>query len=611
MDISFQIFNESDELILRNKYNQIIEYISQILINIKSPLKFFGHFFMTLEKKVIFINEQSVWRENNKIEMGFVYIEDNTLIFVIDPDVINDEFATFKILFKVLHEIIHCVFKHKSRQPSNIKDALVFQLAADHVTNSVLYQLYQNKEITKVCHFPEKEFFIKRFFDADKNDSAESIYKKIKSSNDFEITSKQIKVPIDKDGKTLNKIFVKEYLGTEEYNDQFNLGLKNLKTIDNLDPEFNLYSDKNVINDISSKSDYLKDLESSLLKEPEVFEDKEVTAKITKSFKTKEQKEKEKEDSEFNISGNFDSIDSLLKQSLINVDNSSEVTEDEETTSLNYDYFLEYIIINVLDKQTNKNYNVLYDLSNFNATTQEIEHNGPVYFEKYKENLSKGIPGIGSTTSDRMSIFDKLFRVKYPWDEILKNAITTRSVLSEDRSFSKYDKYRNHLGIGIFAGQVEKQVPDVLVAAIDSSGSMSDTDLKKIISILCDSYGKYSEIIIYVHDMLVVDTIVIEEASTQESIFTRLSQIKGGGGTSHRDAFQKIQDLSEEKILSTIIFFTDFYSDVSNVFEKYNFLKFNNTIWCISGPLCQNGNFKVELKDIDTMTILIEDTIVR
>lgn len=252
MDISFQIFNESDEANIKQKYNQIIEYISQILINIKSPLKFFGHFFMTLEKKVIFINERAVWKDKQKIELGFVYIEDNTLIFIIDPDIINDEFATFKVLFKVLHEIIHCVFRHKSRQPSNIKDALIFQLAADHVTNSVLYELYKNKEITKVCHFPENEFFIDRFYKNHKNGSAEEIYTLIKNSNDFEITSKQIKIPIDDNGNPLKKIFVKEYLGNEEYNDQFNLGLKSLKDNSNFtDPEFNIYSEKPVKFDIS------------------------------------------------------------------------------------------------------------------------------------------------------------------------------------------------------------------------------------------------------------------------------------------------------------------------------------------------------------------------
>jgi predicted metal-dependent peptidase len=209
-------------------------------------------------------------------------------------------------------------------------------------------------------------------------------------------------------------------------------------------------------------------------------------------------------------------------------------------------------------------------------------------------------------------MFEDIYKVVYPWENILENAINMRTRKSEEKSFARQNVRKMQIAQKfntIFAGNIIDELPDTLLACIDVSGSMMEDDLKKAISVLCDSVNKYSKIIIITHDEAITEIIFIDNTSDKDAIFEKIRKLKGRGGTAHRDVFKKIEEMSLEYKLSTIIFFTDYDSDVRNIYKNYEFLKFNMTIWCINNKK-KNKDFSLGFDDsINHLLIHIEDTI--
>ena len=596
MELTFKVFDEFDKIHAKRKYFEMLEYINYLLIHSESTLDFFGYFYMNLKKKILFLEEIRVWTSDQTIQDGVVYIEEDSIVFVIDPNLINDKFAIFKLLYKILHEILHVVLKHNQRNPEGIKEKLLFNLAADHVVNTILYEFHLNKNVTKLNIFPETEFFIKRLYEKDKSPSVEAFYEFLKTSKDFEIKAKKIKIPlINFDGSVLSdlistdmsivdnkkyKIVIEEILDITETNQQILTGL--LPLLDD------------VINNVkTSESDETAKLDS-YLKSDKSF--------INKLFCNKNAKIIPLDDPEFSKDIKLDaSTDTNIYKNFFE-------NYDEEQ-------YLTYVIIQVYDKIDKKYYKCMYDLSKNNQKfVDETENTAPVIFYNYKEKLERAFysNNRGFGTSNGITIFEDIYKVVYPWEQVLENATNMRCKKSEEKSFSKQNVRKMHISKQfntIFAGNIVEELPDTLLACIDVSGSMSDDDMKKAISVLCDSVNKYTRIIVITHDAAITEIIFIDKTSDRDSIFSKIQKLKGRGGTSHRDVFDKIKEMSLEYKLSTILFFTDYDSDVRTIYKDHEFLKFNTTIWCI--------NNKNHIKDfnlgfdesINHILIHIENTI--
>jgi predicted metal-dependent peptidase len=578
VNINQAALSDYDKKLITDKYEEILGYIEYILIDSTSYLKMFGYFYMCLDKKLIFVEDVKFYKEIQNVEAGLVFIDEKALTFIIDPMILFDEKAIFKLLFKIVHEILHAMLKHNSRKPSDIKDALIFNLAADQLVNSIILKLYKNSMISKVAYFSNKEFYIERLEKITNNDSVEHLFDHILNCNEFEIAAKKISISIGENSQSsmvVEDIIHKSDLVKleEKLTNELDTSLKNLS-----DPEFNLNPYLNKTNAPVDEDLYIKKVSSAL-------------------FKQNDTDTKTTYESDTELSNYIDSTSSQGDEL-----NSQEV----DLSNVQFVDMISFIIIHVFDKITKKSYQVIYDLENQSMGSETIEREAPTTYEKYKDEFEQALSNgkqKGDTKGSGLSIFEKIFKVEYPWDEVLQNAILTKSQKSEERSFTEYDIYRNHICKVRFPGCMTELTPEVLCGVIDASCSMTDDDLTKILSILCDSVGKYSDIIVFVHDTVVHDTIYIKDINSKDEIFEKLKQIKGRGGTSHKDAFEKVQELSDTNIISTLLFFTDFESDVKTYCTEYPVLNHLESIWCIFN---RGKQFIVDLP-IPTHTINIEN----
>lgn len=578
MHINQTALSDHDKRRIIEKYEEILEYIEYILIDSTSYLKMFGYFYMCLDKKLIFVDDLDFYKEIKGVESGLVYIDDKTLTFIIDPMVLFDEKAMFKLLFKILHEILHSMLKHNSRKPSDIRDALIFNLAADQLVNTIIQNLYKNSMISKVAYFSDKEFYIERLEKIPHNDSVEHIFDHILKCGEFEVSAKKISISIGDD--TPASMVVEDIIQKSDLMKIEQKSKDELKhVIENLsDPEFNLNPYQNKINVPVDDDLYIKKVSSALFKD-------------TAINNTEEKIENE------NMSDYLDTTSSQANE--LN-------NQTVDLSNIKFVDMISFIIIHVYDKITKKSYQVIYDLENQSAGSENIEREAPTTYEKYKNEFEQAISSgnkKGNESCNISSIFENIFKVEYPWHDVLKNAVLTKAQKSDERSFTEYDIYRNHISKVRFPGCMTHLTPEVLCGCIDSSASMTDDDLKKIISITCDAVGKYNDIIIFVHDTMVKETIYIKDIDNEDEIFNKLKEIKGRGGTSHKDVFEKVQELSENNIVSTLIFFTDFESDVSTFCKDYPILNYIESIWCVFN---RGKEFKVDLP-IPTYTINIEN----
>jgi predicted metal-dependent peptidase len=593
MEITFKIFDEFDKIHAKKKYYEMLEYINYLLIHSESTLDFFGYFYMNLKKKILFLEEVRIWTSDQCIKDGVVYIEDDSIVFIIDPTLINDKFAIFKLLFKILHEILHVVLKHNQRKPEGLKEKLLFNLSADHIVNTILYEFHLNKAVTKLDIFPETEFFIKRLYEKDKTPSVEAFYQFLKSSKDFEIKAKKIKIPlINFKASDLEDMF--DNIDVEDDTKKYKIVMEDV--LDVLDTNQRLLTELSPI--INKEKDNVESNETAdlnmYMKTDKSF--------INKLFCNKNAKLIPINDPEFSdsIELNSDTDEKINKNFFENFDDTQCLT---------------IVIIQVYDKVDKKYYKSIYDLSKDNQKfVKETENTAPVLFYNYKEKLERAFYSScrGFGTSNGISMFEDIYKVVYPWENILENAINMRTRKSEEKSFARQNVRKMQIAQKfntIFAGNIIDELPDTLLACIDVSGSMMEDDLKKAISVLCDSVNKYSKIIIITHDEAITEIIFIDNTSDKDAIFEKIRKLKGRGGTAHRDVFKKIEEMSLEYKLSTIIFFTDYDSDVRNIYKNYEFLKFNMTIWCINNKK-KNKDFSLGFDDsINHLLIHIEDTI--
>lgn len=208
-------------------------------------------------------------------------------------------------------------------------------------------------------------------------------------------------------------------------------------------------------------------------------------------------------------------------------------------------------------------------------------------------------------------IIDKLIKTPLPWDDILEKAINTIMTKSDSRTWAKPNIFMRRVVNKIKASTLpyydEQENKGKLVIVVDTSGSISDTELRRFASIIYDSLDYFGEVIRVEHDVD-INTIkrykVNDELQKDMVIDDSFLSFTGRGGTSHKDVFDflesvyentdKLQELKLENMddnfdpfestteISLIIFLTDFYSDVGEIYTKYTFHEKIPCIWCIT-----------------------------
>jgi predicted metal-dependent peptidase len=182
-----------------------------------------------------------------------------------------------------------------------------------------------------------------------------------------------------------------------------------------------------------------------------------------------------------------------------------------------------------------------------------------------KENIRKR--GFGSALGQH--ILDGLTKVKIPWEKVLKDSLLTSFSKTDELGWSKIRKSSMTWDM-YFPDYIEEESVECVIIAIDESGSMSDDELKKGLSIVLDLSDMYDKIIIMKHDFDVTDVKEFENVKddkdgAKNQIIEFAKNRKASGGTSHKDVFEKIRDEYGKKYdISTILLFTDGYSDIQS-----------------------------------------------
>lgn len=248
--------------------------------------------------------------------------------------------------------------------------------------------------------------------------------------------------------------------------------------------------------------------------------------------------------------------------------------------------------VTVKDKKTGKTHTIIYDK---NEKKKDIEKNKELRDKAKGLWTNQGGKLKGYLPGDFVSFIEDAFLVEIPWEDVLEDAILYSAPASTRRSWVMPNFYIRNVKV---PGKNSNRTPYYMYVGLDSSGSMSDDDLRTAIGILMGSARHFKSLYVIVHDVYVVDEIDITTLS-EHSIFEKLSAIKGRGGTSHREIFDLLEDRVQEEKVSSILFFTDYYSDVERIYKNYKFLKDYPTCWIL------NSDLKVNLGDCSHQVIRI------
>lgn len=208
----------------------------------------------------------------------------------------------------------------------------------------------------------------------------------------------------------------------------------------------------------------------------------------------------------------------------------------------------------------------------------------------------------GNTPGSFSTMFDKLFEIKLPWDDLLSNAILYPVQNQSSRTWSTKNMFFRNVRV---PGEKDTSLSaKTLLAVVDSSGSISDSNLRKFFGVLLGSRTYFSDIHIVVHDHGVQGELEISEyeLKNESALVDKIKSyhVPGRGGTSHHEAFERSEEICEDKAVSSVIFLTDYYSDVQHVYKDYDFIKEIDSIWAIvDNPSLSD----VGLENCDTTTI--------
>lgn len=184
----------------------------------------------------------------------------------------------------------------------------------------------------------------------------------------------------------------------------------------------------------------------------------------------------------------------------------------------------------------------------------------------------------GSMPGNFKTYFDEIFKIEIPWVEVLESAILYPVQCQRRRTWSERNMYIRKVRV---PGKVRKEPQaNIAVIGIDCSGSITNSDLKTFLGVCISAIEHMQEIVIYVHDTMIQQEFrYISGKVTIDQIAQDIGSIYGRGGTSHKDIFNKIEQLNETEKISVIIFLTDLWSDVESIYEQYQFITEHETIW--------------------------------
>lgn len=167
-------------------------------------------------------------------------------------------------------------------------------------------------------------------------------------------------------------------------------------------------------------------------------------------------------------------------------------------------------------------------------------------------------------------LVEELIEPKLNWKSLLYRYIT--NTLPMDYSYSKPSK--RSISVGFYMPYIKKEEVDIAIA-VDTSGSISQTELTEFLSEMVGISKSFANLNMYV---IICDAKVQEVLEIKNGSIPQIMDIKckGGGGTDHKVVFEHIRENKPSTKL--LIAFTDGYTDLPDEITT-------NTIWVI----CKGG----------------------
>lgn len=185
----------------------------------------------------------------------------------------------------------------------------------------------------------------------------------------------------------------------------------------------------------------------------------------------------------------------------------------------------------------------------------------------------------GFSSNGIIEYLNNILKVEIPWETLLRKAIKTNVIMRPtDRAWHRPNKFLRPLNIYIPGNAMEEDKDGIgtLVIHVDSSGSMSNKDLKKSAHVIMESINYFAKIIVLVADIKIHQIKEFEKYDFS-AFYTFLKEgFKGRGGTSHKHIFDWCQNniyKENPDLFSMFISFTDACSDIEQYIPTYEWCK--------------------------------------
>jgi len=190
---------------------------------------------------------------------------------------------------------------------------------------------------------------------------------------------------------------------------------------------------------------------------------------------------------------------------------------------------------------------------------------------------SKGdLPGYLTT------YLEELLKVEIPWERLVEKSIKTNIIMKpDDRSWRNLNKIYIPHGLILPGYSLTEDIEGVgtLIIFVDTSGSISDKNLKQFSNVVENSMRFFKEIHLITHDVQIHQQKIFNlENINMFYEFLKKEGYQGRGGTSHRYVFEFVEkeywDKNKDE-LSMVISLTDMYSDIGSYYKDYNWIRNN------------------------------------
>jgi predicted metal-dependent peptidase len=261
-------------------------------------------------------------------------------------------------------------------------------------------------------------------------------------------------------------------------------------------------------------------------------------------------------------------------------DSESESESDSDKNSKSNGNSIKVKIIKYTNNKTGKSFEIPFEYDGTETELKKSEKNENEIFEKSRmlwEYLGKS---KGNSTNGLMEYLSDIFKVEVPWDKITEDAILYPVQNNKHKTWM-YPNIITRKFARTRGNSSRCTQPNTLIVGIDTSGSVSTEDLNKFVGVILGSVDYYDSLIGIVHDYEIKDEFEIKKIN-ESKILDKFSKLKGRGGTSHKHIFNRIEELYEYSLISTVVFLTDFESDVESIYKDYKWIKLIPTVWVLN-----------------------------